>query len=131
MWGPLQRADACDLIKDNAYCLRTKCEWHTCLCLRRGRGFGDQRRECGSQANDSRALVSKIDLMEPRLNVEMAAGAYKCDYQRRQDVWPNLSLYHVLAQSNCLRVNLERNKPVEMPLTQCRCRDPSLLAGKD
>ena len=30
----------------------------------------------GSQANDNRALVSKIDLMEPRLNVEMA-DAYK------------------------------------------------------
>lgn len=36
-----------------------------------------------SKTNDSRTLVSKLNRVEPRLDVEMAALAYKCSYQQR------------------------------------------------
>ena len=41
--GPSWTVDACDSIKDKASCLQTKCEWLTCLRLRRTRDFSDQR----------------------------------------------------------------------------------------
>lgn len=61
--------------------LRTDCEWHACLCLRRAGGFSDHSacRILGQQ----QPYVGKQKRSdgEPRLDVEMAVVAYGCSTQ--------------------------------------------------